>query len=267
MLYDVDRARLRGTLEHLATLGQLLAGRDVDPELAGHLQDLRTAGAVVGTDVAPDLRELIAVVGRPQVVVELETSSPAGVVRHSVSVRDRQGWVAEGWGGSDEVTWWPVEPALLVPTVASLVGLRRRPADLERTEVRAPLGLVERALQALQLAGHENRPTALAAVRSAAQEELAPPAVDGLVELLAAHRAAWRVSVLRHDGEEPSVRALAVVDAGPLGLFERTAPAEPVETGDLTAGTEVVLTPTTPGRVWTAVTALLGDGRDAEAAA
>ena len=268
MLYDADRARLRGTLEHLAVLGQLMTGREVDAQLAGHLQDLRTAGAVVGTDIAPDLQELVTVFAHPQVVVELETSSPAGPVRHSLSLRDRSVWVMEGWGGTDEVSWWPCEPALLVPTIATLAGLRRRDVapGVERHPVRAPLGLVERSLEALSQAGPAHRATALSAIRSSAGETLAPEAVKSLLDLLAAHRGAWRVSLLRQVAGRPTVRAVAVVDAGPLGLWQRTAPVDPVLLADLTADTEVVLEPTTPGQVWTALTDLLRSGRRQAAA-
>ena len=268
MLYDADRARLRGTLEHLAGLGQLMAGREVDAELAGHLQDLRTAGAVVGSAIAPDLQELVATFAHPHVVVALETSSPVGVVRHSLSLLDRSTWVMEGWGGTDEVTWWPCEPALVVPTIANLAGLRRRDVvpGVERRPVQATLDLLERALEALRLAGPEHRATALSAIRSSAAERLGPEGVESLLDLLAAHRGAWRVSVLQEVDGQSQVNALAVVDAGPLGLWQRTAPVDPVHLADLTADTEVVLEPTTPGQVWTALTDLLRSGRRQAAA-
>ena len=269
MIYDADRARLRGTLEHLAVLGQLMSGREVDAELAGHLQDLRTGGAIVGTEIAPDLQELVATFAHPQVVIALETSSPAGVVRHSLSLLDRSTWVMEGWGGTDEVTWWPCEPQLIVPTIANLVALRRRDVapGVERRPVRATLELVERALEALRQAGPEHRATALAVIRSSAAEALAPEAVESLIDLLAAHRGAWRASLLQQVDGQPQVRGLAVVDAGPLGLWRRTAPVDPVYPADLSADTEVVLEPTTPGQVWTALTDLLRTGRDEASAA
>jgi hypothetical protein len=56
MIYDADRGRLRGTLEHLGVLGQLVAGVPVEAELAGHLHDLRADGAVVGDAWRPICR-------------------------------------------------------------------------------------------------------------------------------------------------------------------------------------------------------------------
>lgn len=267
MIYDADRGRLRGTLEHLAVLGQLVAGRPVDAELGGHLQDLRAAGAVVGDVVAPDLQELVAVVSHPQLFVELETSSPAGPVRSSVAVLERTAWVTEGWGGTDEVTWWPCEPTLLVPVLASLAGLRRRETTSEpRTEVRVPLGLAENALEALRQAGPEHRCTALAAVRSAVEDGTPPEAAQALLELLEHYRGAWRATLVEHRDGTAVSRGTAVVDAGPGGLYLRTSPAEPLRPEDVTAQTELVLTPATPGEVWGALVALLGTDADAAAA-
>ncbi len=258
MIYDADRARLRGTLEHLGVLGQVLAGHDVEAELRGHLADLRHAGAVRGTDVAPDLQELVATVSGPQFALEIETSSPAGAVHHSISVLERTAWVMEGWGDTEEVTWWPLEPALIIPAVASLVGLRRRDAGTEgRAEVKAPLELVERALEVLRRGGPDHRETALAAARAVVDQELSPPAARALMAMLVAHRSAWRVTVVDGTHGEPQARGMAVVDAGPSGLWLRTAPAEPMLLESLRDDTELVLSPTTPGQVWAALVGLL----------
>jgi hypothetical protein len=267
MLYDADRGRLRGTLEHLGVLGQLVAGHPVDAELGGHLQDLRAAGAVIGDRVAPELQELVAIVSHPQLFVELETSSPAGPVRSSVAVVGRDAWVTEGWGGTDEVTWWPCQSSLLVPVVALLAGLRgRAAASVQRSEVRVPLGFAETALEALRQGGAQHRDAAVAAIVEGARSGLSAETAEAFVNVVAAYRGAWRATLVENRDGVPASRGMAVVDAGALGLYLRTGPQEPLRPEDVTADTELVLTPVAPSEVWAAIVALLDAGAGEAAA-
>lgn len=112
------------------------------------------------------------------------------------------------------------------------------------------------------------RATAVAAIDATLDEQLPPTARTPLRELLLTHRATWRVTVVQPDGSgaPPAVRGLAVVDAGPTGLFLRTSPAEPLLPGALTSDTVLVLSPADPGSVWSALVDLLADaGEDGEA--
>jgi hypothetical protein len=127
--------------------------------------------------------------------------------------------------------------ALLPPAVSSGAGLHPGPVPGPNPSLRRGADHVRDDLDAQALASAED-----------------------LMDLRVAHRGAWRATLAERADGGSRVRGVAVIDAGRLGLWLRTAPVEPVRLEDLTADTELVLQPTTAGQVWTALTALLGDG-------
>jgi hypothetical protein len=256
--YDPGRARLRLAPDELLVLGQLAAGTPVDGELTAALDRLRAAGLTDGTSLLPDAAELVGVFARPDLLLDVETSSPWGLISHGVAVSGGLCWTMECWPGTDLAEYVPVEPALLVPTLARMVGLRRTPQPsfgvtaLPDT-LDAPLGALDAALDALGRAD----PTEPGAGRRAVDAVLAGAGVpdrSALAAVLADRRSAWRVTASA-PGREPA--GVAVLDAGPSGLWRRELPAGPI--GPEPPGPDVPLrlVRTTAGQVWRDLTALL----------
>lgn len=241
----MDRRRRRFLLfpDHLAVLGQLAQEGVVEEGLDAAVDALREAG-VLGADdaVDPAADELAQALAGSSLLVDVETSSDDGIVYHGLAFASVGGvavcWARSGWPGTAQAEYLPVDVGMVVPWIATTVGLGRDGAT-----------------------GGGSLPDVLTTTVGAlgASDGTADPeeALGGAADVLDAARLTWRVTVHAPGGS--TVRALAVVDAGPLGLWERVAPAEPFGLDVPDPATPVVLERRSPGDVWRALVGLLQD--------
>ncbi|GII98757.1 hypothetical protein CLV28_0525 [Sediminihabitans luteus] len=238
----MDRRRRRFLLfpDHLAVLGLLSEGATLDEALAPARDALVEAG-VVDADgrLDPAAVELSAALAGSSVLVDVETSADDGIVYHGLAFAQVDGaavcWARSGWPGTAQAEYLPVDVGMVVPWIATTVALGRDggvgaqhlPAVIETT-----VGEIE-----------------------GAQGDVA--------RVVDASRLSWRVTV---HGPGRATRALAVTDAGELGLWERTAPAEPFGLDVPDPATRVVLERRAPGDLWRALVGLL-ERTDEDAAA
>lgn len=238
----MDRRRRRFLLfpDHLAVLGQLAESGVVEEGLDVAVEALREAG-VIGEDgtVDPAASELAAALAGSSLLVDVETSSDDGIVYHGLAFAAVDGvaacWAREGWPGTAQAEYLPLDVGMVVPWIATTVALGR-----------AGKG------------GADDLPEVLETTVGALSVTDAAGAAG---EVLDAARLTWRVTV--HGPGRPTVRALAVIDAGERGLWERVAPAEPFGLDVPEPETPVVLERRSPGDVWRALVDLLQDADQA----
>ncbi|MHA7132127.1 hypothetical protein [Oerskovia turbata] len=245
----MDRRRRRFLLfpDHLAVLGQLAEAGAVDEGLDVAVEALREAG-VLGADdaVDPAAAELAQALAGSSLLVDIETSSDDGIVYHGLAFAAVDGvavcWARAGWPGTAQAEYLPLDVGMVVPWIATTVGLRRG-------------ATIDGAGEPQTLA------TTVGALGASDDSEMSDGA-RAAGEVLDAARVTWRVTV--HGPGRSSVRAFAIVDAGAHGLWERVAPAEPFGLDVPDPETPVVLERRSPGDVWRALVEVL---QDAEAPA
>ncbi|WP_168210057.1 hypothetical protein [Oerskovia sp. KBS0722] len=245
----MDRRRRRFLLfpDHLAVLGQLAQDGVVEEGLEVAVEALREAG-VLGADdaVDPAAAELAQALAGSSLLVDVETSSDGGIVYHGLAFASVGGqavcWARSGWPGTAQAEYLPVDVGMVVPWIATTVGLGRDGAtgDGSLPDVLAT------TVGALSTSDDTGAP-----------DDSASPGETGAAAVLDAARLTWRVTV--HGPGRSTVRALAVVDAGEHGLWERVAPAEPFGLDVPDPATPVVLERRSPGDVWRALVGLLQD--------
>lgn len=177
-------------------------------------------------------------------MIDVETSSEEGITAHGLAIAAVDGqvccWAREGWPGTAQACFLPVDIGLIVPWIALTVGMDRRArSDAEPASIRTTVGALEGTLTP----GSQQ-------FRHVGVEEA------GVLRDL---RTSWRVTVHGRDGR--TARSLVVLDAGPSGMWERLEPSEPLGLEVPDPSVPVVLARRTPGEVWTALTGLL-DGLD-----
>ncbi|MFF3064793.1 hypothetical protein ACFVQ3_09555 [Oerskovia sp. NPDC057915] len=240
----MDRRRRRFLLfpDHLAVLGQLAQEGVVEEGLEVAVDALREAGVIAadGT-IDPAAAELAKALGGSSLLVDVETSSDDGIVYHGLAFAAVDGvavcWARSGWPGTAQAEYLPVDVGMVVPWIATTVGLGRE-----------------------GVAGDGSLPDVLATTVGALGTSDGTEASDQAGDagkVLDAARVTWRVTV--HGPGRSTVRALAVVDAAEHGLWERVAPAEPFGLDVPDPATPVVLERRSPGDVWRALVGLLQD--------
>lgn len=257
---DAARQRARLTPEHVAVLGDVLAGHPARDEHRSGRQQLQEAGLLVGDGAMhPVLAAVVGTLARAELLVDVETSGPDGASGHGLSISGRQGCLVQGWPGRDEAEYALLAPGLAVPALAVICGLTAGDlsTDQVRVPVEAPLRLVDGALDALAAVGSGGWDAALSAAVDVVHAEL-PDRDEAarLVAVLAGLRRALRFT-LSLPGAAAPAGVLVVLDAGPQGWWVRTAPAEPL-LPDAAADRDqpVRLEPRTAGELWTALVEL-----------
>ena len=253
---SLDPARLRVRLApaDLAVLHRLLTGAEPAADPTGRLTALREAGLVQGDEVHPLVAAVVTTVTGAQVLVDVEVSGPAGVSGQGVAVAGDVACVLQAWPDDEEGEYAVATPGLAVPALALAAGLAPAPADPGRAPLDVPVRLVDGALVALAQVGADGWDTARAAAADVARAELGADA-DRLAALLADLRRCVRFT---SSGPDRAPRGVVLLDAGSLGYWTRTAPAEPL-TAQAVADPDlrVRLEPVTPSQVWSALVDLL----------
>lgn len=265
MELDPGRARIR---MRLADLSALTPAQE-SPDGGG----TRGQETVPDPGLVPDTASLVDTFTRPGVLIDIETSSPAGLVTHAIALRGQSSWSMTGWPGTDEVEFAPVDPGLLVPAIALIVGLRRHPGaatpdeDADGATLTLPAPLLDRALSLRQNARHPVAPELTAAILTSL-EDLAPPLTTvergRLNDLVTGFRVFWRVTVTAHPyglepGEPQLTGTVTVVDAGPAGLWRRLDDAGTAIHRGAAEPDDITLERTTPGQVWRDLTEAVED--------
>lgn len=266
---DDVRRRLRLTLEQLAGLAAAAAGHDPGP--AG--PSLHAAGVLTPDGPVPLAADLALCLRRPTLRLLVEAFGPQGPTVAEVVVSGEDVWSTDPWAGEpgDAATVWQrTDLQTLLWDLARLVGLRRAvPFDLP--PVTADVGSLDGVLGALAASDAEHFEAVRTGIVVRTPERLAHlPEADrqALQVLLANLQAGWRITCFWGDPDAAGgARGLAVLDAGPLGYWRRTAPAEPMTVADLAPATPVRLEPADTAQLWRGLADLLPSSEELRRAA
>ncbi|GLF95432.1 histidine kinase [Streptomyces yaizuensis] len=271
--YDIARSRLRLGGDHVFALTQLATGEPVAPELTGARDELRASGLIEESGaLSVLLRPLIETLLNPVVMLSVETAGRQGQLHHGMVIGENHVYSHEFWPGATEAEYVPVEPKMLVWALAHMVNLRQE----EVTADAAGAGVLDATVGVLDagLAALDSLPAIGSAagdrehIRTALRGAGAPdgPEQALFADLLAGLRSSWRITAAwqGHDDGSPALvsHGLAVWDCGPLGLWHRELPAEPVREGQVGPDSALRLRRVAPRRVWELITELLPSGDD-----
>ncbi|MEV4924397.1 hypothetical protein [Streptomyces roseoverticillatus] len=267
--YDSSRERLRLADRHIAVFAHLLDGETPPEELFPSLDELQQIG-LVGPEgeLAPLMRDLLATLAEPLVIIQVEVTGQHGPVNHGILVGADSVFTHEGWPGEEESEYVPIEPATLVWALARMVNLRSREAEKPSVDrVETTMAALDAAFVALdESAGDEEKAVRLTRAALTRQSGLEGPELTEFGDLVLALNAHWRITVAwdgKHEGERAGmVRALAVWDGGPRGYWIREQPEEPIMPGQVGPDSALHLATTTSGEIWEKITELLPDKED-----
>jgi len=213
------------------------------------LEDFAQAGVTVGGSPVREVAELLAVLARPQLLVEVETSiGDEPGPGHTLWLGQDLGVLAEGMVGEPRYVYAPVAPTLVPWVLGHLVALRRRPTPAFSHAVTLSRRLLDGAMDDLH-----GGDAARAARSLAAGGGLDDDAATAMVRMLDGRRLTWRATTAWLDGS-PQSRSLTVVDAVDAGYWVSSVP-EGVDLGD--PGVRVTLEPVSSAEAWRRLTALL----------
>lgn len=236
---DTARRRLRlGEADLAVAIGLRTDATALPAEATSAVEHLEHAGLVrrrgTARVLAPLLEDLVADLDRARLTLEVETAGAEALSRLGVLIGEQRCWIVTSWPGDAELEYLRIDPRLLGTTLAAQLGILMTspPADgagaaaLETTFGAFETALTHRGEARAALDGAELPPELVPEhVAARLHETGTDPA---LAAVLAAQRAAWRITSLsRRDGAD-LVASLTILDADEQGLWERTAPAEPV---------------------------------------
>lgn len=177
------------------------------------LAELEAAGATSGGVLVPWVAQHLLLLLAPDLHVEASVVSPTGQITTQVWARPDTALLGQlDAGGSVDLA--PTEPGLLAWTLAAVVGLTARHAPLTAGRRSIDLGRLARFEQAVAHGDHPLAGAVLGDGVGVAAEELTVMAA-----LVAPQRRTWRVATTWTAASGPVARSLAVVDAGPSGLW------------------------------------------------
>lgn len=250
--FDPARQRLWARPDQVATLLASLDDPDADT-LAGEaratLDAFAEAGVTAGGSPVREAAELLAVLVRSQLLVEVETSiGDQPGPSHTLWLGRDLAVLAEGMVGEPRYAYAPVAPTLVPWVLGHLLALRRRPTSALGHAVSVPRRVLDGAMSDL------NGGDPAGARRSlAAGGGLDGDAATTLAGMLSSRRLTWRATTAWMDGS-PQSRSLTVVDAVDAGYWVSSVP----EGVDLTdPAVMVTLEPVSSGEVWRRLTGLL----------
>ncbi|MBB4713375.1 hypothetical protein BJ965_003257 [Streptomyces luteogriseus] len=267
--YDSSRARFRLADRHIAVFAHLLDGETPPEELWESLVELQRIG-LVGEEgeLAPVLREPLAALADPMVMIQVEITGEHGAVNHGVIVGQEAVISHDGWPGEEESEYVSIEPNTLVWELARKVNLHRTEKPEEgapEVRVETTMGALDAAFVALEESGADEDETR-DRVRKALVEAdtgLEEPALGRFLDMVVSLNATWRITTAwdgEHEGQRSTmVRALAAWDCGPLGYWIREQPEEPIMPGQVGPDSALVLVKSNSAAVWEKITDLLPD--------
>ncbi|PWD50584.1 hypothetical protein C8046_07895 [Serinibacter arcticus] len=228
---DSGRQRARLTHEHLDVVTHLLHGQPVPAGRADAERELTDAGLLRSGAPVEFLAELVAQLTQAEISIDVEISGRDGVSTHGALLTSTLCWTVQGWPGTEEKEYALLDPRLLPTWLAATLGLSTEGSSESEPEVDSTVGALDAALATR--GALEARLDAGGSLLDGAAETLGaigetPGIPPRLAELLTFERRAWRVTCSWRQGDQLAVRAVAVVDAGPQGLWQRALPAEPV---------------------------------------
>ncbi|WP_299537892.1 histidine kinase [uncultured Streptomyces sp.] len=268
--FDMTRSRFRLSDEHVIVLSELAAGAKAPDEFATAHGELLECGLIdEDAKLSPSLLPLMKTVLTPGVIVSLEAAGRQGRLHHGMLVGEEHVVAHEAWPGTAEAEYSLVEPKMLVWKLADMVNLQRSspPRETALSVVETTLGTAEAGLAVL-----EGEPPV---VRTAQAErdaihgalarggDLTEPALTLVTDLVGELRSSWRLTAAwrtRIGGREGvETRGFAVWDCGPLGLWLRELPAEPVPEERLVPTSAFRLVRVEAKEIWNRITGLLPD--------
>lgn len=251
--FDAGRQRLWARPDEVATL-LLRFGEPDAPALAEEasrtaLAGFTEAGAMVDGAPVREVAELLSILLRHQLLVEVETTiGDAPGPSHTLWLGRELGVLAEGMVGENRWAYAPVAPTLLPWVLGHLVALRRRPAPTLGHAVTVARRLLDAAMADI------DADASARAVASLTQDGgLSRHAATAMAAMLASRRLTWRATSLWQDGG-PQSRSLTVVDAVDAGYWV-SSPPDDADFDDPELG--VTLEPVASGEVWRRLTFLL----------
>ncbi len=223
-LADPVRHRLRLSPRALATAVLLLPG-PVDDRLGRYFDaeaaELRAAGVISNGMLAPWAAHQLVLMLAPALHVEAVVTTAHGETMTQFWARPDAAVVGQS-DPDGSVDLSPTEPRMLAWTLADVVGLGSEAApapDNRRPVETAHLRCFEGALSTTD---HTGASAILGDGRGLSGDELAVMAA-----LVSESRKAWRVIAKWTSPSGPMQRSLAVVDAGPSGMWSVDAPLSP----------------------------------------
>ena len=270
---DSVRRRLSMSEDQLEVL-RLVSNGETGSEHRETIEELTSAGLIVGGGIHPLVADLAAAMTQPLLELWVEAMGPQGPTLSHIVVRgDEDLWYTDPWPGErDEVVFVKDELPQLIWVVARLVGLRRSTPPQVARPVTADLSTVASLMAALSAGGGadwDDVRTVAVAKLDDLFGELSPEQREMWIAVVATLQGTWRVTCAwgpdSPDGAH--ARGLAVWDCGPGGYWVRTTPAEPLRPEDITADTEATFTPTSAGDLWKAFAGLLPSRAELTAAA
>jgi hypothetical protein len=253
---------------------RLVSNGEAGSEHRETIDELTSAGLIVGGSIHPLVADLAAAMTQPLLELWVEAMGPQGPTLSHIVVRgDEDLWYTDPWPGErDEVVFVKDELPQLIWVVARLVGLRRSTPPQVARPVTAGLSTVASLMAALSAGGGadwDDVRTVTVARLDDLFGELSPEQREMWIAVVATLEGTWRVTCAwgpdSPDGAH--ARGLAVWDCGPGGYWLRTSPLEPLRAEDIGPGTEATFTPTSAGDLWKAFAGLLPSKAELTAAA
>lgn len=254
--FDAGRQRLWARPDQVATLmvglgepGGPGAAAAADEGVRAAREAFTEAGALFEGAPVRELAELLAVLVRHQLLVEIETTiGDTPGPSHTLWLGDELGVLAEGMVGEQRSAYAPVSPALVPWVLGHLVALRRRPAPA----LDHPVTVERRRLDAA-MAGADAGERARVVASLTGEGGLDQAEATAVAAMVGSRRLTWRATSLWQEAG-PQSRSLTVVDAVDNGYWCSSLPDD-ADFDDPTLG--VTLEPVSSAEVWRRLSALL----------
>ena len=261
---DSGRQRARLSRAHLDVVNHVLRGVDVPAESADAELELVEAELLIEGRPLAFLAELTSQLTQAQVSVDVEIAGRDGFSTHGAVISADTCWTMSGWPRTTEQEYALLDQRLLPTWLAATLGLRTEGASESEEDLETVLGALDAALLERGLAEaraissdlDDPLPTTVSALADL------PAISTRLAQVLAFERRAWRVTCSWREEDGIGVAALAVIDAGPQGLWQRVLPAAPIGPEPLAPTTLVRFHRLSPSEVFHAVGSLVSSRRN-----
>lgn len=237
---DSGRQRARLSRAHLDVVNHLLRGAEVPSNRLEAELELVESGLVRDGRPVDFLAGVTEQLTEAQISLDVEIAGRDGSSSHGAVLTSSHCWTVQGWPGAEEQEYALLDPRLLPTWLAATLGLSMEGAAEPAEDLETVLGALDAALAVrAEVESGSAGDGVLDPVRALAE---VPGISEGLAEVLAFERRAWRVTCSWRTADQGvDVRAVAVIDSGPRGLWQRVLPEEPIGTEPLDPLTPVLL--------------------------